>query len=211
MLVPRPRCPVEHRHEERQVMFDGPVSHGLSARSDPARPAGQDEAVPIPLGQGLGLPVPPEAPEKHLHRGPVLQPRPVSLGGYHLFVVDFKKPSQGERLGLGFRLASGLVDRQASGNLIRLPFGASPIAVLQRSREPAPVLAPLYLVDAGFRIREDPDPVPAPFASAVAAPTSFRACHHSIPPMMNRCSAAVMPEPTRRRGRPAPSTVVIRP
>ena len=40
---------------------------------------------------------------------------------------------------------------------------------------------PVDLEDAGLRVRKDPDPVAAPFSGAVGAPTSFRACHHSIP------------------------------
>ncbi len=51
----------------------------------------------------------------------------------------------------------------------------------KRPGEPSPVLSPLYLVEAGFPVGEHPDPVPAPFTGAVGAPTSFRACHHSIP------------------------------
>ncbi len=53
--------------------------------------------------------------------------------------------------------------------------------MLEGPGEPAPVLPPLDLEDAGLRVGKDPDPVPAPFAGAVGAPTSFRACHHSIP------------------------------
>ena len=83
-------------------------------------------------------------------------------------------PSQGERLGLGFRLASGLVDREASGNLIRLPLGPHPVAVLQRPGEPSTVLAPLDLEQAGLGIGKDPDPVPAPVPlSSGCVPSSF--------------------------------------
>ena len=44
----------------------------------------------------------------------------------------------------------------------------------------------LDLVQAGFPVGTHLDAVPAPFAGAVAAPTSFRACHHSIPIVMDR-------------------------
>ncbi len=64
---------------------------------------------------------------------------------------------------------------------VNLPLRASPIAVSKRPGEPSPVLAPLHLVQAGFPVGEHPHPVPAPFTGAVGAPTSFRACHHSIP------------------------------
>jgi len=71
--------------------------------------------------------------------------------------------------------------------------------VTQGPGEPAPVLSPLYLEDAGLRVGKDPDPVPAPFAGAVGAPTSFRACHRSIPLwMMDRTICAK--EKSRDRG-----------
>ena len=126
-------------------------------------------------------PFPAEEVEEHRGRDPVAPPGPLAFRGRHLFTVDFKKPSQRERLGLGLRLAVGLMDREARGGLVGLPLRASPIAVLQRPAQPATVLPPLDLEQAGLRIRKHPDPVTAPFASAVAAPASFRACHHSIP------------------------------
>ena len=43
--------------------------------------------------------------------------------------------------------------------------------MLEGPGEPAPVLAPLHLVQAGLGIGEDPHPVPAPFAGAVGADT----------------------------------------
>ena len=81
-----------------------------------------------------------------------------------------KSRLQGERLGLGFRLAVELRPEVASGELVRLPLRPSPVAVLQRPCEPAPVVAPLDLEQAGLGIGKDPYPVPAPFAGAVAAP-----------------------------------------
>ena len=57
---------------------------------------------------------------------------------------------------------------------------------------------PVDLVSASLRIWEHPDPVPAPFAGAVAAPTSFRACHHSIPLVMDCTICAT--ETSRRDG-----------
>ena len=77
-------------------------------------------------GERLGPAVPSEAARQHLHRGSVLQPRPLTLGGYHLFPVDFKKPFQGERgerLRLGVRLPVGRVD-EACGELVGLPLRA---------------------------------------------------------------------------------------
>ena len=65
--------------------------------------------------------------------------------------------------------------------LVRLPLRAPPIAVFQRPGQPSAVLSPLDLEQAGFRIREHPHLVPAPFAGAVAPAASSRACHHSIP------------------------------
>ena len=91
---------------------------------------------------------------------PVAPPGPLALGGRHLFTVDVKKPSQRERLGFGFRLATGLVDREVGGDLVRLPLRPSPVAVLQRPAEPAPVLAPLDLEQVGLGIGEHPYPVP---------------------------------------------------
>ena len=63
--------------------------------------------------------------------------------------------------------------------------------------EPAPAIAPLDLVQAGLGIGEHPHPVAAPFAGAVGAPTSFRACHHSIPFVMDRTICAK--ETSRRK------------
>ncbi len=60
LLVPRPRRPVQHRHQEREVPFDHPVAHGLSTGADRARPALPDEPVPVSLGKGLGPSVPAE-------------------------------------------------------------------------------------------------------------------------------------------------------
>ena len=88
-------------------------------------------------------------------------------------------------LGLGCRLAPDLRADEPCGELVRLPLRAPPVAVLERPGEPAPVLSPLYLEEAGLRVGEYPHPVPAPLAGAVGAPTSFRACHHSIPLVMD--------------------------
>ena len=120
------------------------------------------------------------------------------LGGRHLFTVDVKKRSQGERLGLGVRLAVELRPEVAGGELVRLPLRPSPVAVLQRPAEPAPVLAPLDLEQAGLGIGKDPYPVPAPFAGAVAAPDRFRACHHSIPLSMMDCTICALETSPRR-------------
>ena len=153
----------------------------LANRADPvAGLVREDESVPIPLGQGGRVAVPSEEPEEHVHGGPVVPPRMRTLGGRHLLTVGVKQLLQRERLGLGFGLAVGRVD-EACGELIRLPLRARPVAVLERPGEPAPVLSPLDLEDAGLRVGEDPDPVPAPFAGAVAPAASSRACHRSIP------------------------------
>ncbi len=66
---------------------------------------------------------------------------------------------------------------------VNLTLRAPPVAVFQRPGEPSTVIAPLDLVQAGLGIRVHSDPVPAPFTGAVGAPTSIRACHHSIPPI----------------------------
>ena len=95
-----------------------------------------------------GFAVPSEAPEEHPHRGSVVPLGWLRLGGRHLFTVDVKKRLQGEWLGLGFRLALDLRPEVASGELVRLPLRPSPVAVLQRPCEPAPVLAPLDLEQA---------------------------------------------------------------
>ena len=195
-LVPRPCGPVEHCHQKRQVPCDGPVADRLARASGPARSPRLNEPVPIALGKRLGSPVPAEEVEEHRGRDPVAPPRPLALRGRHLLTVHFKKPSQRERLGLG--LAVGLVDREARGGLVGLPLRACPIAVFQRQAQPAPVLPPLDLEQAGFRIGKHPDPVPAPFSGAVGAPTSFRACHRSIPPKMD-CTIR-LPESSRGSG-----------
>ena len=87
----------------------------------------------------------------------------------------------GSAAALPFR--SGAANPAANSSACR--FAPHPFAVCQRPGEPAPVLAPLHLEDAGLRVGKDPDPVPAPFAGAVGAPTSFRACHRSIPLSMD--------------------------
>ena len=122
-----------------------------------------------------GSPVPAEEVEEHRGRDPVAPPGPLALRRRHLFPVDFKKPPQRKRLGLGLRLAVGLKGRETRGGLVGLPLRASPIAVLQGPAQPAPVLPPLDLEQAGFRIGKDPDPVPAPFSGAVRAP-DFVSC-----------------------------------
>ena len=116
-----------------------------------------------------------------MHGGPVVPPRMRALGGRHILTIDVKEPLQCERLGLGVGLAVRRVD-EPGGELVRLPLPrASPSRCLSDRGEPSAVLSPLYLEEAGLRVGKDPHPVPAPFAGAVAAPTSFRACHHSIP------------------------------
>ena len=72
---------------------------------------------------------------------------------------------QVERLGLGFRLAVQVRACEPGGELVGLLLRFHPIAVTQRPGEPSAVLAPLHLEEAGFRIRKDPDPVPAPLAT----------------------------------------------
>ena len=103
-----------------------------------------------------------------MHGGPVVAPRMSALGGRHLLTVGVKQLLQCERLGLGFGLAVRRVD-EACGELIRLPLRARPIAVFERPGEPSAVLSPLYLEEAGLRVGKNPDPVPAPLASAVAS------------------------------------------
>ena len=44
---------------------------------------------------------------------------------------------------------------------------------------------------------KDPDSVPGPFAGAVAAPTSFRACHHRFLSRLMDCTICA-PETSRR-------------
>ena len=83
------------------------VADGLARASGPARSPRLDEAVPIALREGFGPPFPAEEVEEHRGRDPVAPPGPLALRGRHLLTVDFKKPSQRERLGLGFRLPLG--------------------------------------------------------------------------------------------------------
>ena len=173
--------PVEHGDQELQVVLDGPVGHRPSARADPARPPLSDEPVPIALGERLGTAVPSEEPEERPRRRPVGPLRRLRLRGRHLLTVDFKQLVQRERLRLGFRLAVQVRANEPGGEFVRLPLRPHPVAVSQRPGEPSTVLPPLDLVSAGLRIREHPHPIPAPFAGTVAAPTSFRACHRSIP------------------------------
>ena len=189
LFVPRLRRPVEDRDQELQVVLDGPVGHRLAARSDPARPPRPDEPIPIPLRQSRRVSALSEEPEKHPHRGLVVPlgrlalalALALALGGRHLLTVDVKKRSQRERLGRGLLLAVRLRLCEPGGELVRLPLGPRPVAVPQRPTQPSSVLSPLDLEQAGFGIGKHPDPVPAPFAGAVTAPTSFRACHRSIP------------------------------
>ncbi len=188
LLVPRPGGPIQDRDQKPQVAFDHSVRHGLPARTHPARPALPDEPIPIALGECLRPSVRSQEPEEHPHRDPVALLRPLRLGGRHLFAVDFKKPFQRERLGLG--LAVGLVRREACGGLVGLPLCPRPVPVLQGPGEPASVLSPLNLVETGLGIGEHPHPVPAPLAGAVAAPVPLRACHHSIPFAMDRTICA---------------------
>ena len=179
-LVAGFRSPIQDRDHELQVVFDRPVRYGPATRPDPARAPRPDEPIPVAPGQGGRIAVPSEKPEEHLHGGPVVPPRMNALGGRHLLTVGVKQPLQRERLGLGFGLAVGRVN-EACGELIRLPLRARPIAVLEGAGEPAPVLSPLNLEHAGLRVGEDPDPVPAPLAGAVAPAASSRASHRSIP------------------------------
>ena len=197
LLVPGPRGPVEHRHQERQVPCDGPVADGLARASGPARATRLNEPVPVALRQCRGSPVPAEEVEEHRGRDAVAPPGPLALRGRHLLTVHFKKPCQRERLGLGFGLAVGRKDREAGSGLVGLPLRASPVAVFQRPAQPAPVLPPLDLKQAGLRIRKDPDPVAAPFSGAVATPASFRACHRSIPLASMDCTIR-LPGSSRR-------------
>ena len=173
VLVPRSRGPVQHRHQERQVRFGRPVAHGSAAGTDRPRAALPDEAVPIALGQGLRPSVPAEELEEHRHRGPVPLPGLPPLGGRHLLTVDVKELLQGERLRLGSRLAVQVRAGEPGGELVRLPFRPRPVAVTQRPGEPATVLAPLHLEQAGLRVWKHPGPVPAPLAGAVAPAATF--------------------------------------
>ena len=59
LFVPRLAGPVEDRDEELQVVLDGSIRDGSSARTDPPRAPLPDEAVPVPLRQGRGVAVPP--------------------------------------------------------------------------------------------------------------------------------------------------------
>ena len=131
LLVPRLRGPVEDRDQKLQVGFDGPVRHGPAARADRACPPRPDEPVPVPLGERFRLSVAAEEPEEHLPRGPVVQPGRLTLGGRHLITVDVKKRLQGERLGLGVRLAVQLRPSESRGELIRLPLRPHPVAGAQ--------------------------------------------------------------------------------
>ncbi len=108
----------------------------------------------------------------------------------------------------GYAPAARAADRAVPYELIRflavvyasgvLPFRPHPIAVSKRPGEPAPVLSPLDLEQASLRVREDPDPVPAPLAGAVAPAASFRACHRSIPPIRWTARSARRKLRTRR-------------
>ena len=97
-------------------------------------------------------PFPAEEVEEHRGRDPVAPPGPLAFRGRHLFTVDFKKPSQRERLGLGLRLAVGLMDREARGGLVGLPLRASPIAVLQRIASGSDVIVTIELRSSAGRI-----------------------------------------------------------
>ena len=143
------------------------------------------EAVPVALREGGRVAVPAEEAEEHRGRDPVALAGPLPLGRGDLFSVDVKKRAQRERLGLGFRLAVQVRSDETGGEFVRLPLRPHPIAVPQRPGESSPILAPLQLEQAGFRVGEHPHPVPAPFTGAVGAPASFRACHHSIPLVMD--------------------------
>ena len=113
---------VEHGDQKLQVVLDGPVGHRPPAWSDLARPPRPDEPVPVALGKCLGTAAPSEEPEEHPRRRPVGPLRCLRLGGRHLFTVDFKQLLQGERLGLGFRLAVQVRGDEACRELVRLPL-----------------------------------------------------------------------------------------
>ena len=131
-------------------------------RTDLVRPPHPDEPIPVPLGERRGLAVPAEELEEHLHRGSVVSPRPLCLGGSDLFTVDVKQRPQGERLGLGWRLAVELRAGEACGELVCLPLRPPPVAVPQRPAQPAAVLAPLDLDPGRSRDRERPGPGSGP-------------------------------------------------
>ena len=125
-----------------------------------------------------GSAVPAEETEEHPHRGPVVPPGLPALGGRHLLTVDVKQLRQRERLGLG--VLPAVQPQSAPRNQRRRtrPPVASPAdqsRCSQRPGEPATVLSPLHLVEAGLRIRKHPDPVPAPLAGAVAS-ADFVSC-----------------------------------
>ena len=161
-FVLRPRGPVENRHQERQVPLDRPVGHGLARDADPSRAPRADESVPVALGERCRVSVPSEELEEHPRRGPVAPPCLLGLGGRHLFTVDVKKRAQRERLGLGVLLAVQLRPGESRSELVRLRLRLPPVAVLQRPCEPAPVVAPLDLVQAGLGIGKDPLPGSGP-------------------------------------------------
>ena len=126
-----------------------------------------------------------------MRSGPVVPPRPCAFGGRHLLTVDVKERPKVERLGLGFRLALQVRACESGGELVRLLLRPRPVAVTQGPAPPSSVLAPLDLEEAGLGIGEHPDPVPAPFAGAVAPAASFRACHRSIPLSKMDCTICV--------------------
>ena len=113
------------------------------------------------------------------------------FAGRHLFTVDVKKRLQGEWgwAGLAVRpgsLAPAPWPRAAISSACLL--GPSPVAMPERLAPPAALLPPLDLDQAGFGIGKDPNPVPAPFAGAVAPPAAFRACHHPLPLGLMDCT-----------------------
>ena len=93
LVVPRPRGPIQHRNQELEVVFDHPVGHGFSARSDPACASFANEAVPVPLGQDGRVAVLSEEAEEHVHGGSVVHPQMHALGGRHVLTVDVKERS----------------------------------------------------------------------------------------------------------------------
>ena len=74
----------------------------------------------------LGLRCLPKNLRKHRHRGSLVPPRPLGLGGDDLFPVDVKQRLQGERLGLGwcFAVELRIVSDQDARHRHGLPMAA---------------------------------------------------------------------------------------
>ena len=87
----------------------------------------------------------------------------------------------------------------AGSDCVRLPLGPVPVAMPERLGKPPSAFPPLDLEETGPGVWKDQHPVPAPFASAVAAAASFRASHHLIPFSMTDCTICTV-ETSRSKG-----------